>query len=70
MSQLGHFTIAADSVLFLPAAILLSDGIKLLRTAFTLVWISGAGPQSDSFEELFVNVLVGPIDEESRMYTG
>jgi RNA polymerase sigma-70 factor, ECF subfamily len=50
--QLGHFTIAADSVLFPPPTILLSDGIKLLRTAFTLVWISGAGPQSDSFEDL------------------
>jgi len=31
---------------------LLSDGIKLLRTGFNLVWISGAGPQSDSFEDL------------------
>jgi len=31
---------------------LLSDGIKLLRNGFNLVWISGAGPQSDSFEDL------------------
>jgi len=31
---------------------LLSDGIKLRRTGFNLVWISGAGPQSDSFEDL------------------
>jgi RNA polymerase sigma-70 factor, ECF subfamily len=31
---------------------LLSDGIKLLRNGFILVWISGAGPQSDSFEDL------------------
>jgi RNA polymerase sigma-70 factor (ECF subfamily) len=32
--------------------LLLSDGIKLLRNGFILVWISGAGPQSDSFEDL------------------
>jgi RNA polymerase sigma-70 factor, ECF subfamily len=31
---------------------LLSDGIKLLRTGFNLVWISGDGPHSDSFEDL------------------
>jgi Sigma-70 region 2 len=41
-----------DSVLFPPQNCLLSDGIKLLRTRFNLVWISGAGPQSDSFEDL------------------
>jgi RNA polymerase sigma-70 factor (ECF subfamily) len=41
-----------DGVLFPPQKLLLSDGIKLPRTGFNLVWISGAGPQSDSFEDL------------------
>src|SRR6266852_7715733 len=50
-SQLGHLTVAAD--MFCPAPeLLLSDGIKLLRTGFNLVWTSGADPQSDSFEDL------------------
>ncbi len=50
-SQLGHLTVAAD--MFCPTPKLLpSDGIKVLRTGFNLVWISGAGPQSDSFEDL------------------
>jgi RNA polymerase sigma-70 factor (ECF subfamily) len=31
---------------------LLSNGIKLPRIGFNLVWISGAGPQSGSFEDL------------------
>jgi RNA polymerase sigma-70 factor (ECF subfamily) len=35
-----------------PQELLLSDGIKLLRTGFNLVWIPGASPQSDSFEDL------------------
>jgi RNA polymerase sigma-70 factor (ECF subfamily) len=35
-----------------PQELLLSDGIKLLRTGFHLVWISGTAPQSDSFEDL------------------
>src|SRR6266852_109162 len=52
-SQLGHLTVAAD--MFCPAPeLLLSDGIKLLRTGFNLVWTSGAGPQSDSFEDLAI----------------
>jgi len=39
--------------MFCPTPKLLpSDGIKVLRTGFNLVWISGAGPQSDSFEDL------------------
>lgn len=42
----------ADSVLFPTPKLLPSDGIKLRRTGFNLVWISGAGPQSDSFEDL------------------
>jgi RNA polymerase sigma-70 factor (ECF subfamily) len=37
---------------FPPSESLLSNGIKLRRTGFNLVWISGAGPQSDSFEDL------------------
>src|SRR5712692_11247734 len=50
-SQLGHLTVAAD--MFCPTPKLLpSDGIKVLRTGFNFVWISGAGPQSDSFEDL------------------
>jgi RNA polymerase sigma-70 factor (ECF subfamily) len=39
-----------DSALFPPRNYF--DGIELLRTGFILVWISGAGPQSDSFEDL------------------
>jgi len=31
---------------------LLSDGIKLLRPGFNLVWMPGTAPQSDSFEDL------------------
>ena len=41
-----------DSVLFPAPKLLRSDGIKFRRTGFNLVWISGAGPQSDSFEDL------------------
>jgi RNA polymerase sigma-70 factor, ECF subfamily len=37
---------------FPPSESLLANGIKLRRTGFNLVWISGAGPQSDSFEDL------------------
>src|SRR6266496_4117850 len=51
-SQLGHLTVAANSVLSPLPKLLLSDGIKLLRAGSNLVWISGASPQSDSFEDL------------------
>ena len=44
------------------------DGIKLLRTGFNLVWISGAGPQSDSFEDLAMP-LFDQLDNFARWLT-
>src|SRR5579862_6692175 len=50
-SSLGQFTLDANNV-SRPQELLLSAGIKVLGIGFNLVWISGAGPQSDSFEDL------------------
>ena len=68
MLQLSHLAVATDSVLFPPPKLLLSDGIKLLCSGFNLVWISGAGPQSDSFEDLAMP-LFDPLYNFARWLT-